>query len=152
MINGFQLIKKDESKLSEVLEYFNQEYESGREEIKIKGNLSQSMTQLPALYEIRFAQLQELEAILAFYNNKLNGIKGSLYREFQEKSKRSLTSTDLKQYVEGDVKTLAIQTIINEIALVRNKFVSLTKGFETKNYMLTNLTKLHIAGLDSVEL
>ena len=60
----FQLIKKDETKLEEVLNYFNDEYEIAREEIKIKGRLNKCIAELPSLFEIRFSQLQELEAIL----------------------------------------------------------------------------------------
>ena len=116
----FQLIKKDETKLEEVLNYFNDEYELAREEIKIKGRLNKCIAELPSLFEIRFSQLQELEAILAYFNNKLNGLRGSIYRQLQEHSKRQLNSTDIKQYVDSDEKVLAMQTIINEIALVRN--------------------------------
>ena len=145
----FQLIKKDETKLEEVLNYFNDEYELAREEIKIKGRLNKCIAELPSLFEIRFSQLQELEAILAYFNNKLNG---SIYRQLQEHSKRQLNSTDIKQYVDSDEKVLAMQTIINEIALVRNKFISLSKGFETKNWQLSNLTKLQCAGLDDIQI
>lgn len=147
----FQMIKQDDSKLQEVLDYFNSEYLEGKEEIKIKGNLQRIVADLPILYESRFAQLQELEAILSYYNNKLNGIKGSIYRDLQEHSKRQLTSTDIRQYVDSDVKVLAMQSIINEVTLIRNKFISLTKGFETKNFMLSNITKLQCAGLDAIE-
>ena len=132
----FQLIKKDETKLEEVLNYFNDEYELAREEIKIKGRLNKCIAELPSLFEIRFSQLQELEAILAYFNNKLNGLRGSIYRQLQEHSKRQLNSTDIKQYVDSDEKVLAMQTIINEIALVRNKFISLSKISEHPNNIL----------------
>lgn len=148
----FKVIKKDETKLQEVLDYFSDEYEQARNEIKIQGNLNKCIAELPSLFEIRFSQLQELEAILAYFTNKLNGLKGSVYCQLQEHSKRQLTSTDIKQYVDCDAKVLAMQTIINEIALVRNKFLSLTKGFETKNWQLSNLAKLQCAGLDNVQI
>lgn len=148
----FKLIKKDETKLEDVLNHFNEEYEIAREEIKIKGKLNRCIAELPSLFEIRFSQLQELEAILAYFTNKLNGLRGSIYRQLQEHSKRQLNSTDIKQYVDSDEKVLAMQTIINEIALVRNKFISLSKGFETKNWQLSNLTKLQCAGLDDIQI
>lgn len=151
MINNyFQLIKKDDSKLQEVLEYFEEEYLKGKEEIKINGILNQNISELSSLFENRFSQLQELEAILSHYNNKLNGIRGNIYRDLQEHSKRQLTSTDIKQYVDSDAKVLAMNSIINEITLVRNKFISLTKGMETKNWQLSNIVKLQCAGLDNI--
>lgn len=39
MENAFQIIKKDESKLAEILEYFNNEYEEARNDLKISGKL-----------------------------------------------------------------------------------------------------------------
>ena len=107
---------------------------------------------MSSLFEMRFSQLQEIEAILTHFNNKLSGIKGAIYRDLQEHSKRQLTSTDIKQYVDSDSKVLAMQSIINEIVLVRNKFMSLTKGFESKNFMLSNITRLQCAGLDNIEI
>ena len=146
----FQLIKQDESKLQEVLNYFEQEYLEGKKEIKIEGILNYNISELSSLFENRFSQLQELEAILSHFNNKLSGIRGTIYRDLQEHSKRQLTSSDIKQYVDSDTRVLAMQSIINEIMLVRNKFISLTKGFETKNFMLSNITKLQCAGLDNI--
>lgn len=148
----FQLIKKDETNLEQVLNYFNDEYIVAKEEIKIKGNLQRCISEMSSLFEMRFAQLQELEAILSHFNNKLSGIKGAIYRDLQEHSKRQLTSTDIRQYVDSDAKVLAMQSIINEVALVRNKFISLTKGFESKNWQLSNLVKLQCAGLDAIEI
>ena len=40
--------------------------------------------------------------------------------------------------------------IINEIALVRNKFISISKGMETQNYQLSNLTSLYQLCLDRI--
>lgn len=148
----FNLIKQNDSNLNKVLEYFNDEYNKSKDEIKIKGNLKQSISELSSLYETRYAQLQELEAILNHYTNKLNYLRGNIYKTLQEHSKRQLTSTDIKQYVDCDEKILAMQSIINEIALVRNKFISLSKGFETKNWQLSNLVKLQCAGLDNIEI
>ena len=47
---------------------------------------------------------------------------------------------------------MELQLIINDITLVRNKFISLTKGYDIKNWQLSNLTKLYCAGLDSIEI
>ena len=65
-------------------------------------------------------------------------------------SARALTQSDLRQYIDGDEQVVAMQTIINEIALVRNKFISISKGFETENWQISNLTKLYAAGLDGI--
>lgn len=152
MDNAFQIVQKNENKLTEVLEYFNSEYEEARKELKINGKLEKYVSQISANFEYRYSQLQELEAILEYFNIKLKSVKSKKYQQLINSSARALTQSDLRQYIDGDEQVVAIQTIINEIALVRNKFISLSKGFETQNYQLSNLTKLYAAGLDDIRI
>lgn len=150
MSKYLQMIKDDANNLSKVLEYFNNEYEEARQDLKVKGNLMQESSKLSSIIEYRYSQLQELEAIIGYFDIKLKGIKSSLYQKMMTTSSRMLSSTDIKQYIDGDKNVIDIQMIINDITLVRNKFVGLTKGFETKNFMISNIVKLQIAGLDTI--
>ena len=127
-------------------------YEEARSELKLSGKLEKYVSQISANFEYRYAQLQEIEAILEYFNIKLKSIKSKKYQQLINTSARALTQSDLRQYIDGDEQVVAVQTIINEIALVRNKFISLSKGFETINYQLSNLTKLYVAGLDDIRI
>ena len=148
----FQAIKKDETILPKVLEYFNNEYEDGRQEVDIKGSLTECVSKISSRYEYRVSQLQEIEAILKHFEIKLSQRKSALYQKFLENYNRSLSSTDIKIYIEGQPEIVAIQQIINEIALIRNKYLGLTKGFETANYQLSNLSRLYASGVDGVQI
>lgn len=148
----FQAIKKDESTLPKVLDYFNNEYEDARKEVDIKGSLTECVSKISSRYEYRVSQLQEIEAILKHFEIKLSQRKSSLYQKFLENYNRSLSSTDIKIYIEGQPEIVAIQQIINEIALIRNKYLGLTKGFETANYQLSNLSRLYASGVDGVQI
>lgn len=152
MDSAYQIVKKDENKLTEVLAYFNSEYEEARAELKLSGKLEKYISQISANFEYRYSQLQELEAILEHFNIKLKSIKSKKYQQLINSSARALSQSDLRQYIEGDEQVVAVQTVINEIALVRNKFISLSKGFETQNWQLSNLTKLYAAGLDDIRI
>lgn len=148
----FQAIKKDESTLPKVLDYFNNEYEDARKEVDIKGSLTECVSKISSRYEYRVSQLQEIEAILKHFEIKLSQRKSSLYQKFLENYNRNLSSTDIKIYIEGQPEIVAIQQIINEIALIRNKYLGLTKGFETANYQLSNLSRLYASGVDGVQI
>lgn len=148
----FQTIKKDESTLPKILDYFNNEYEDARKEVDIKGSLTECVSKISSRYEYRVSQLQEIEAILKHFEIKLSQRKSALYQKFLENYNRSLSSTDIKIYIEGQPEVVAIQQVINEIALIRNKYLGLTKGFETANYQLSNLSKLYAAGVDGVQI
>jgi hypothetical protein len=150
MVNYFQSVKENETTLPSALKFFNDEYESGREEVKIKGSLTECVSKISSRYEYRVSQLQEIEAILKHFEIKLSQKKSNLYQKYLENYQRALSSSDIKIYIEGQPEIVAIQQIINEISLVRNKFLGLTKGFETANYQLSNLSKLYAAGCDGI--
>lgn len=150
MTNYFTLIKSNENALPDALKYFNDEYEEARNEVTIKGNLAECVSKLSSRYEYRFSQLQEIEAILKHFEIKLSQKKSAYYQKFLENYSRALSSSDIKIYIEGQSDIVALQQILNEISLVRNKFLSLSKGFETANYATSNLSKLYAAGVDCV--
>lgn len=146
----YQLVKKDEKNLPAVLEYFNNQYEEAKNDIKIKGILIDNISIISSNYEKRFSQLQEIEAILAHFENKMKRLKGSIYQKLMETSQRALSANDIKNYIDGDERVCSLQSILNEIALTRNLYISLSKGFESMNYQLNNLTKLYAAGCEGV--
>lgn len=147
----FQAVKQNDNALPGALEYFNNEYEEAREEVKIKGSLTECVSKISSRYEYRVSQLQEIEAILRHFEIKLSQRKSTLYQKYLENYQRALSSSDIKIYIEGQPEIVATQQIINEVTLIRNKFLGLTKGFETANYQLSNLSKLYAAGVDGVQ-
>jgi hypothetical protein len=150
-IQYFQAVKQNDNALPNALEYFNKEYEEAREEVKIKGSLTECVAKISSRYEYRVSQLQDIEAILRHFEIKLSQRKSTLYQKYLENYQRALSSSDIKIYIEGQPEIVATQQIINEVTLVRNKFLGLTKGFETANYQLSNLSKLYAAGVDGVQ-
>jgi len=44
------------------------------------------------------------------------------------------------------------QHIINEVALVRNKYMGLVKALDAKQFQINNVVKLRAAGLEDVSL
>ena len=149
-MNYFQAIKQNENVLTDALEYFNKQYEEERKEVAISGNFGKFVSELSSNLEYRLSQLQEIEAILKHFEIKLSQSKSKLYQKYLENYQRALSSSDIKIYIEGQPEIVAIQQIINEIALVRNKYVSLSKGFETANYQLSNLSRLYANGAQDI--
>ena len=151
MTNWYKEIKEDATKVNEALEYYNNEYALARKELKDNGkDLQQVQLELPSLFEIRYWQLQELEAIIEFFDIKVKGLRSSLYQKLLNNSQRALTSNDVKQYIDGDKNIMELQTVINDIALVRNKFISVTKALDIKNWQLSNITKSLCAGINDI--
>lgn len=152
MSNYFQAVKQNDNALPEALEYYGKEYEEARAEVAIKGSLTECVSKISSRYEYRVSQLQEIEAILKHFEIKLSQKKSALYQKFLENYQRMLSSSDIKVYIEGQPEIVALQQVINEITLIRNKYLGLTKGFETGNYQLSNLSRLYAAGVDGVQI
>jgi hypothetical protein len=63
---------------------------------------------------------------------------------------RALTSRDAEKYVDGEDEVIDFETIINEVALLRNKWLGVMKGLESKNFMLGHVVRLRTAGMEDI--
>ena len=49
-------------------------------------------------------------------------------------------------------EVIDFETIINEVALLRNKWLGIMKGLESKNFMLGHITRLRTAGMEDASI
>jgi len=42
--------------------------------------------------------------------------------------------------------------LVNEFALIRNKFIGLSKAIDSKQFQINNVTKLRVAGMEDADL
>ena len=47
---------------------------------------------------------------------------------------------------------ISMAQLVNEFALLRNKFLGLMKALDSKQFQINNIVKLRVAGLDDAEL
>lgn len=151
-MSWYRKIVKDWDHIPDCLDYFENELLDARQEVKIKGNVEKSSTELPAYVELRFGQLQELEAILEHLNIQLRKKRSEYLRKYLEKYNKALSSRDAEKYVDGEDEVIAISELINQVALMRNKFQGITKGFEIKHFQLSNVIKLRVAGMEDASI
>ena len=65
---------------------------------------------------------------------------------------KALSSRDAEKYADGEQEIIDQQHIINEVALIRNKFMGLIKALDAKQFQINNIVKLRAAGLEDVSL
>ncbi len=145
-------IAKDISHIPDAVQHFEDELMSAKSEIKLVGNLEKSSAALPGVVEHRFGQLQEIEAILEYLNIELRRLKSSHFRKYLESYQRALSSRDCEKFVEGEADVVDFEKIINEFALLRNRWLGITKGLDQKQWQITNIVKLRIAGMEDASL
>lgn len=145
-------IAKDISYIPDAVEYFNGELDVARTECRIIGNVEKAAANMPGVVEQRFGQLQEIEAILEYLNIELRRLKSSHFRKYLENYQRALSSRDCEKFVEGEADVVDFEKIINEFALLRNKWLGITKALDQKQWQLTNIVKLRVAGMEDASI
>jgi hypothetical protein len=145
-------IAKDVGKIPDAIQYFEDELAEAKGQIRIKGNVERAAAEMPGLVEQRFNQLQELEAILEYLNIELRRLRSSFFKKYLENYARALSSRDVEKYVDGEADVVDYEKIINEFALMRNKWLGVTKALDQKQWQLTNIVKLRVAGMEDASL
>jgi predicted metalloprotease with PDZ domain len=132
------------------IDYYEGELIAAKADIKIRGNVEKALSNLPGETEHRFNQLQEIEAVLEYLNIQLRKIRQAHYKKYLEAYARALTSRDAEKYAEAEDEVIDMETIINEVALLRNKWLGVMKGIESKNFMLGHVVRLRTAGMEDI--
>jgi len=145
-------ISRDVSKIPDAVVYFENELNQARVEVKLKGNVERAAAEMPGIVEHRFNQLQEREAILHYLNIELRRLRSSYFKKYLENYQRALSSRDVEKYVDGEADVVDYEKIINEFALMRNKWLGLLKGLDQKQWQITNVVKLRVAGMEDATL
>ena len=85
-----------------------------------------------------------------FLNIQLRKIRQKHYKKYLEGYNRALSSRDAEKYSEAEDEVIDMETIINEVALLRNKWLGVMKGIESKNFMLGHVVRLRTAGMEDI--
>ena len=148
--NWYTRITYDLSVIPDFISYYLTELDSAKKEVKIYGNVEKNIAALPGVTEQRFNQLQEIEAGLNYLNIQLRKIRRKHFQKYLEAYNRALTSRDAEKYVDGEDEVIDYETLINEVALLRNKWLGIMKGLESKNFMLGHVVRLRAAGMEDI--
>lgn len=151
-MNWYTRITSDLTQIPNFILYYENELEKARQDVRIYGKIEKNLADLPGITEYRFSQLQEIEAVLNYLNIQLNKIRRKHFQKYLENYNRSLTSREAEKYVDGEDEVIDYETIINDVALIRNKWLGVMKGLESKNFQLGHITKLRVAGMEDIVL
>jgi len=145
-------ISKDIGNIPDAIAYFENELVDARKDCRITGNIEKASASMPGIVEQRFNQLQEIEAILEYLNIELRRLRSNFFKKYLETYQRALSSRDVEKYVDGEADVVDYEKIINEFALLRNKWLGVTKGLDIKQWQLSNIIKLRVAGMEDASL
>lgn len=143
-------VTKDLNEIPNMLLYFEDQLLTAKKECTVYGNVEKNIRDLPGITEHRFNQLQEIEAVLNYLNLQLRKTRRKHFQKYLEAYQRALTSRDAEKYVDGEDEVIDMETLINDVALLRNKWLGIMKGFESKNFMLGHIVRLRTSGMEDI--
>jgi hypothetical protein len=136
--------------LPDFIAHYERELEEARKECRIGGLIERAIKELPGNTEHRFNQLQEIEAVLNYLNIQLRKIRRRHFQKYLEGYARALTSRDAEKYVDGEDEVIDYETIINEVAYLRNRWLGIMKGLDTKQWQMGHVVRLRTAGMEDI--
>ena len=147
----YSKVVADLGNIPDFIAHYERELDAAKAECRIGGIVEKNITALPGITEHRFNQLQEIEAVLNFLNIQLRKIRRRHFQKYLEGYARMLTSRDAEKYVDGEDEVIDFETIINEVALLRNRFLGIMKGLDTKQWQMGHVVRLRTAGMEDIQ-
>ena len=148
----YSKVTTDLSNLPDFISHYESELVSAKGDVKVYGNVEKNIAALPGVTEYRFNQLQEVEAVLRYLEIQLRKIRRKHFQKYLEKYNRNLSSRDAEKYVDGEDEVIDYEVLINEVALLRNKWTGIIKALESKNFMLGHVVRLRTAGMEDISI
>jgi hypothetical protein len=132
------------------IKYYELELDHAKKEVLVHGHVESNIKELPGITEQRFYQLQEIEAVLEFLNIELRRTRRKHFKKYLEAYAKTLSSRDAEKYVDGEDEVINFELLINEVALLRNRWLGIMKGLDCKQWQLGHIVKLRTAGMEDV--
>ena len=150
MSNWYTRITVNLGEIPDFIQHFESELEQAKKEVKVYGNVEKNIAAIPGITEHRFNQLQEVEAVLNYLNIQLRKIRRKHFQKYLEAYNRALTSRDADKYVEGEDEVIEYEILINEVALLRNRWLGIMKGLEAKQWQMGHIVRLRTSGMEDI--
>jgi hypothetical protein len=144
----YNRIVNDLGLIPDFISFYEQEIKSAKHECRVSGLVEKNIKELPGVTEHRFNQLQEIEAVLNYLHIQLRKIRRRHFQKYLEGYARALSSRDAEKYVDGEDEVIDFETLVNEVALLRNRWLGIIKGLESKQWMCGHIVRLKCAGME----
>ena len=150
MSNWYTRITANLAVIPDFITHYETELNSAKQEVKVYGNVEKNIAAIPGITEHRFNQLQEIEAVLNYLNIQLRKIRRKHFQKYLEAYNRALTSRDAEKYVDGEDEVIEYEVLINEVALLRNRWLGILKGLEAKQWQMGHIVRLRTSGMEDI--
>lgn len=136
----------------DAVDWFEDEYDKAKDQVRPKGRLTTIASQLPSWIEYYYGIFQEIEGIFKHVEILVDKETQIARKSFTEHYNRDLNVNQVEKYSASAENVIPLRMLLNHVGLIRGKYAGLHKAFEALHFQLTNITKLHAAGIEDVEI
>ncbi len=140
--------KSDISAVLDAVDYYEKLYNTASKDLDYQGKIVSLASKIPGMHAHRYAQLQDLEAILEYIEEKEKCALNESVIQFMEHYKRSLTYSQAKDYAEASSDVQELRLVKQRVGIIRSQWLGIVKGIEYMHFQITNVSKLHAAGVE----
>lgn len=145
-------LKSDFSNLPDIISKYEQELEGFERYLSLEGkSVVQANTEQPAWLSYYDQRKIELYSLVKFLDAKVQSIRGSWWKHFNEQYSRELNHRDKENYINCKPEYLSIYELYLELHELYDKYASVVKAFDARGFALRNITDLKVHALhDSI--
>lgn len=136
----------------QAVDAYMEEYPEARKDLKRDGRLESMAAMLPGLTEQRWAQLQDLDAIVEYLTTRERKVHIDKTRFYMEGYQRTLTYAQAKDYAETTNEVQTVRVVLQQVGNARDIYMGIYKGLDTMNFQISNVTKLRINGVEDAQI
>jgi hypothetical protein len=123
-------------------------YEVAKKDLDYSGPIERLASKIAGMTAYRYGQLQEIEAILEYLEQREIRTKTDKTRHYMEHYQRTLTESVARNYADAHQDVQDVRQVTQQVAYARNLFLGVMKGLEYLHFQISNVTKLKCAGLE----
>ena len=144
---------KDYKNLPTLLEAYETDLANARGQLEIKGKkLEIANSENSAWLHYYDQRKVELNTIVKFFQAEEERIRGSLFKAYKENYSRALGEREINKYIDNEDAFIYVHSLLLEVEEVYELYQSTVNAFISRNYALSNITKIRVAQLEYVEI
>lgn len=151
MTDWIKEVQNDLDRVDDFIREYDKHYLEAKQDIQVEGNLITLAKKMPSIIEIRYSQFEDINTIMAILEHILARRRSKHFVNYTENYQRSLSSRDIQQYIDGEDDVFEVAEKLAKVTRLRNKFAGVSKALEAKQFQISNIVKLKVAGLDDVD-
>jgi len=144
---------KNYKNLPALLDVYEENLSNAKTQLEIKGKkLEIANSENSAWLHYYDQRRVELHTLVKFFQAEEERVRGSLFKSYKENYSRALGEREINRYIDNEDAYIYVHSLLLEVEELYEQYQSTVNAFISRNYALSNITKIRVAQLEYVEI